>query len=63
MTPTQAISYFGTQAQMAFELRVTPQVVNNWKKRGRIPLAWQIDLETLSNGKLKLDRKRRNGGK
>jgi hypothetical protein len=64
MTPRQAIAWCGgKQARLAFLLRVSPQVVSNWKKRGNIPLDRQIELEDLTEGELKLDRKRRNGGK
>ena len=64
MTPKQAIDYFGSQSRMASGLNVSIQMVHNWKRRGQIPLGWQIYLESYSNGQLKLDRKRpmrRNG--
>jgi len=62
MTPREAIKYCGKQVRLAFLLRVSPQVVSNWKKRGRIPLAKQIELHDLSNGELDLDRKKKRNG-
>jgi len=62
MTPRQAIAHWTNQATLARVLGVTPQVVNNWKRRSRIPLAQQIELHELSLGSLKVDRKRRANG-
>ena len=58
MTPLQAIKHWTNQATLAKALGVSPQVVNNWKRRGRIPLQHQIELHELTLGVLKLDRKR-----
>ena len=58
MTPKQAIDLFGKQSVLAQALGVSIQVVHNWKRRGRIPLSVQIHLEDLTDGQLKLDRKR-----
>ena len=61
MAPEHVIAYCGgTQSKTAVELGVTRQVINNWVRRGKVPLGWQIHLHNQSHGKLKLD-KRRNG--
>lgn len=44
MTPKQAIAAFKGQAPLGRALGVERQVVNNWKKRGRIPLNYQLRL-------------------
>ena len=62
MTPKQAIAHWTNQATLAKVLGVSPQVVHNWKRRGRIPLAHQIELQELSLNELKLDRKRKRNG-
>jgi hypothetical protein len=45
------------------ELGLSRQVVNNWVRRKKVPLDWQIHLHNQSGGKLKLDRKKPNGAK
>lgn len=57
MTPEQVIEYYGqgSQVKTAELLNVSRQVVNNWKRRKRIPLAWQIYISHKSQ--LKLDGK------
>lgn len=64
MTPKQAISHWTNQATLAKVLGVSRQVVNNWKKRGKIPLAKQLELAEVSFGQLKVDtpRKRKGNG-
>lgn len=59
MTPEQAISHWTNQAVLAKVLGVSPQVVNNWKRRKSIPLKWQLELNELTLGVLRVDR--RNG--
>lgn len=58
MTPEQAISHWTNQATLATALGVSPQVVNNWKKRKHIPLKWQIELNELTLGDLRVDRRK-----
>jgi hypothetical protein len=58
MTTDQAIRHFRTQKALALALGVSLQVVHNWTKRG-IPLNRQLDIEDLTRGKLKPER--RNG--
>lgn len=54
MTPSQVIKWCGgTPTKTAQKLKVSRQVVSNWKKRG-VPLQWQIQLYGLSNGELRL---------
>lgn len=57
MTPEQAISHWTNQATLAKVLGVSRQVVNNWKTRGAIPLRWQIELNELTLGALRIDRR------
>jgi len=61
MTPKQAIAHWTNQATLAKALGVSPQVVHNWKKRKRIPLEWQLVLNEITLGTLKVDRRRING--
>lgn len=64
MTPKQAIAHWTNQATLATALGVSKQVVHNWKQRKRIPLRWQLVLNELSLGELKVDgAMRSNGGK
>jgi DNA-binding transcriptional regulator YdaS (Cro superfamily) len=59
MTPKQAVSHWNKQVTLAKVLGVSPQVVNNWLRRGKIPLNHQLTLFELSLGELKIDRQRR----
>jgi hypothetical protein len=56
MTPEQAISHWTNQATLAKALGVSPQTVNNWLKRKHIPLRWQVELQDLTLGALRIDR-------
>jgi DNA-binding transcriptional regulator Cro len=62
MTPKQAIDHFSGQARLAEALGVSLQVVNNWKRRGWIPLESQIALHDLTGKELQLSRSRRSYG-
>ena len=44
------IQFCGSQARLARALDVSPQVVQNWVKRGRISATAAIDIERESNG-------------
>lgn len=44
------IEYAGSQSRLARGLDVSPQVVQNWVKRGRISASCAIDAEKLTNG-------------
>jgi predicted site-specific integrase-resolvase len=59
MTPKQAIAHWTNQATLAKVLGVSRQVVNNWKKRGHIPLDWQMQIAEVSFGYLKISTRKR----
>ena len=44
------IEFAGSQARLARALDVSPQVVQNWVKRGRISATCAIDAEQQTNG-------------
>lgn len=63
MTPKQAIAHWSNQTTLARVLGVTRQAVQNWKKRGRIPLRVQLTLHEMSSGALKVESVKRLNGK
>lgn len=54
MTLAEAKDHFRTYRALARECGVTPGAINKWKKHG-IPHLRQIQIEKLTNGKLKAD--------
>lgn len=44
------IEFCGSQARLGRALNVSPQVVQNWVKRGRISATAAMDAERESNG-------------
>lgn len=44
--------HFGSQAELARVLEITPMSVSHWHKRG-IPIKWAIKIERLTNGDIK----------
>ncbi len=54
MTLADAKDYFRTYRALARACDVTPGAINKWKKHG-IPYLRQIQIEKLSDGKLKAD--------
>jgi len=58
MTIDQALKYAGgRQTHLAALLGVTGQVVNQWVKRGAISPLAQYELEYVSHGYLKADKR------
>jgi DNA-binding transcriptional regulator YdaS (Cro superfamily) len=55
ITIDSIIEHFGSPSALAKALDVTSQVVNNWKKRGRVPPARAKDVSNASGGKFKLE--------
>jgi hypothetical protein len=53
MTKDQAIRYFRTQAGLCRALGIRPASVSEWK---HVPALRQLQLEIITNGKLKADR-------
>jgi len=43
----EAISIAGSQSMLARQLGLAPQVVNNWKRRGRVPADYCPAIERL----------------
>lgn len=55
MKVADLVQHYGSQAEAARALRVTPQVVNRWKARQSIPDGWQEAIERATNGVLRRD--------
>lgn len=45
------VEFAGSQSRLARELDVSPQVVQNWIKRGRISATCAIDVERVTKGR------------
>ena len=56
MTPQQALDYFGSKAEIARVLEVTPPSVAEWFQAGTIPEGRQYQLELATQGDLKADK-------
>lgn len=50
-------SYFGSFASFARNLNIHINTAYGWRKRGGIPLKYQIIIEKYTNGALKIDEK------
>ena len=55
MTKTEAIQYYGTHAKLARALGISRQAVTDWGDR--IPEGRQWQLEVVTGGDLKADRR------
>jgi transcriptional repressor of cell division inhibition gene dicB len=55
MTKTDAIKFFGSSSNLAKALGVTKQAVSRWPDD--IPDGRQFQIEVITDGKLKADRK------
>lgn len=55
MTCDEALSHFGTKAEIARQAGVHRAVVQGWFERGTIPLHPQMKLEVASGGALLAD--------
>lgn len=55
MTHEDLIKHYGSGAEVARALRVSPQVVSAWKTRESIPIGWQQAIEAMTGGILKRD--------
>lgn len=55
MSPSQALEHFGTKAEIARVLGITPPSVIEWFDDGVIPDGRQYQLELATNGALKAD--------
>ena len=53
----KVIQHYGSQAALADACKVDRQVVWNWKLRGAIPAARQLQIAELTQGKFKPDRR------
>ena len=52
---TKAIELVGGQAELARKLGTSPQAVNNWLRRGNVPLEWVPEIVDITNGFVKAD--------
>lgn len=55
----QAIKHFGSQKALAEALSVSPGMVTHLKNGGELPERYQWQIQGLTNGALKVDRKYR----
>jgi DNA-binding transcriptional regulator YdaS (Cro superfamily) len=55
ITIDSIIEHFGNPSALAKALGVTSQVVNNWKKRERVPAGRAKEISNASGGKFKLE--------
>ena len=53
MTPNQVIAYYGSAKNAAEMIYYTPQAINGWRRRGKIPLHAQKWIQSVTRGKLK----------
>lgn len=49
------IRYFGNQSILARKLEIKPQAVQQWISRGQIPIRRAIQIERITDGKIRLD--------
>lgn len=55
MTPDEVINYFGSGVKVARFLGIKTQNVYAWRKKGYVPIHWQVQLSVYTNGKLEID--------
>jgi DNA-binding transcriptional regulator YdaS (Cro superfamily) len=48
------IDFFGNQSALARALKIRPQAVQQWITRGQIPIRRAIQIEQLTEGKIRL---------
>jgi alanine-glyoxylate transaminase/serine-glyoxylate transaminase/serine-pyruvate transaminase len=46
------VSLFGSQAEVARQLKIDRAVVNNWVKSGYVPARWAVEVEALTGGQI-----------
>lgn len=55
MTLEQINKYFGSSRQIAQLLGISRQAIDNWRRRGYVPIKRQLIIEKLTCGQLKAD--------
>lgn len=55
MTPTQALDFFGSKAEIARVLGISPPSVIEWFDKGEIPDGRQYQIELATDGALRAD--------
>ena len=53
MTINQVIKHFGNQNKTAKALGVNRVAVVHWVKKGKVPAQRQLEIQKITNGKLK----------
>jgi len=51
MKLSEAVAHFGTEAEMARKLGISPQAVYQWN--GKVPMSRQYQIQLITKGKLK----------
>jgi alanine-glyoxylate transaminase/serine-glyoxylate transaminase/serine-pyruvate transaminase len=46
------VRLFGSQAEVARQLKIDRAVVNNWVKSGYVPARWAVEVEALTGGQI-----------
>jgi hypothetical protein len=57
MRYTEAIAYFGSEADLAAALGITRQAVNLWKAAGIVPKGSAYQLQVITSGQLRVNPK------
>ena len=55
MNMQDLINHFGSQTAIAKAVGTSVQVVSAWKKKNRIPMGRQYEIQILTAGKLRAD--------
>lgn len=58
MSPQQLIRHYGGEQQAADALQMTRQIVNLWKRKGRIPPRTQAWIQIHTGGALMANKRR-----
>jgi len=46
-------AYFGSYTKVAIALEITPQAINEWRVRGKIPALSAVKIERVTKGAIK----------
>jgi hypothetical protein len=55
MSPDDVIDYFGSGVEVARFLGIKSQNVYVWRRKGYVPIHWQVQLSVHTNGKLEIE--------
>ena len=58
MTPNQLSKLYGSQSKIGRALNISRQTVHNWFKKNHVPRVWQLEIEKLTGGALKAEKRK-----